>query len=158
MGVEQYAKLFVDLADMEEEYAENLKVLADRVRHPVIRALLLGIANDSKKHSMVYKAIVELITRYQPTISQEEFERLAEEISKHIETEAKMIEMTKGLMEQFKDPRVKLLLAAIHDDELEHHKVLTSIRDRIASEYMVSEEDVWNTIWRDSPWHGTPGG
>lgn len=154
----QYAKLFSDLANMEEKYAEELKLLADRIGHPVMKALLLGIANDSKKHALMYQAIVELVTRYQPAISQEDFKALVKEIEKHIETEVKMMEVTKELLSKFSDPRVKLLVAAIHDDEVKHHKVLVSIRDNIGREYVISEEDLWNAVWRDSPWHGTPGG
>ncbi|MEM1644773.1 MAG: ferritin-like domain-containing protein [Ignisphaera sp.] len=158
MNEEQYTEMFKYLVEMERRYSENLRILADRIKHPVMKALLIGIANDSEKHAQFYTAIIELITKYQPAISQEEFKILKEEIEKHIETELKMIETTKQLFTKFGDPRVKLLLMAIHEDEIKHHKVLISIRDNVTTEYVINEEDMWNAIWRDSPWHGTPGG
>lgn len=155
---EQLVKMFTDLVGMEKNYAEKLKILADRIKHPVIKVLLLGIANDSDKHAQFYTALIELLTRYQPTLSQEEFKTLSQEIAKHVETEMKMMEVTRELLAKLNDSRAKLLIAAIHEDEVKHHKLLTSIRDNISSEYVVSEEDMWNAIWRDSPWRGTPGG
>ncbi|MEM0005314.1 MAG: ferritin-like domain-containing protein [Ignisphaera sp.] len=158
MSGEQFVELFKELVDMERKHAERLKNLADRIGHPVLKVLLLGIADDSEKHALFYQAMVELSTRYQPAISQEEFRMLGEEIIRHIETEARMMEVTKELLNRFSDPRLKLLLAAVHDDEVKHHRVLVSIRDNVGGEYVVGEEDMWNAIWRDSPWHGTPGG
>ncbi len=155
---EQYVNLVKDLVDMEKRHAEALRILTDTIRHPVMKALLLGIAHDSIKHALFYSAIMELLTKYQPTISQNEFGLLYKEIVKHIETEVRMMEIARELFTKSNDPRVKLLLAAIYDDETKHHKVLTSIRDSIGGEYVVSNEDIWNVIWRDSPWHGTPGG
>ncbi|MEM1525879.1 MAG: ferritin-like domain-containing protein [Ignisphaera sp.] len=158
MNGEQFTKVFTDLVDMEKSYADKLRILANRIKHPVMKVLLLGIANDSEKHAQLYVAIVELLTKYQPTLSQEEFKALSEEITKHIETEMKMMEVTRELLTKLNDPRVKLLIASIHEDEVKHHKLLISIRDNVSREYVVSEEDMWNAIWRDSPWHGTPGG
>lgn len=143
---------------MERRHAERLRALAERVGHPVVKALLLGIAGDSEKHALFYQAVIELSTRYQPAISQNEFRMLGEEIVRHIDTEARMMEVTRELLNKISDPRVRLLIAAVHDDEVKHHGVLVSIRDNITSEYVVGEEDLWNAIWRDSPWHGTPGG
>lgn len=158
MSGERDTEFFDSMVRMEKMHAERLRVLAEKVKHPVMRALLLGIAGDSEKHALFYQAVIELISRYQPTLSQEEFKAMVEEIAVHIETERRMMEITRELLEKVGDSRVKLLIAAVHDDELKHHGVLLSIRDNIGSEYVVGEEDVWNAVWRDSPWHGTPGG
>jgi hypothetical protein len=52
---------------------------------------------------------------------------------------------------------VKLILGAIYSDEVEHHKVLVSVKERLAKAEVLTEQDFWDMVWRDSPWHGTPG-
>ncbi|MEM1526803.1 MAG: hypothetical protein QW775_05490 [Ignisphaera sp.] len=50
------------------------------------------------------------------------------------------------------------MLITISNDQVKHHRVLTSIRDNIGVEYVVNEEDMWNAILSDNPWHGISGG
>lgn len=149
---------FKKMAEKEMDYAKALSSLGDRIKHPVLRAILTGISNDSIKHSLLYKAIVDLLSIPQPVISEEEFKEIVKEIESHIETEAKMIEFVKNMLKNIDDARLKLLLSAIYDDEVEHHKLLVDLRDNFAKLEIITEKDIWEAIWRDSPWHGTPGG
>jgi len=145
-------------AQLEERYSEELKKLAESLRHPVLKALFAGIAKDSEKHSLMYRAIADLLSRQQPAISEEDLKGISEAVERHIETEAKMLEEAKKLLAGSDDPRVKLIVAAIADDESKHHAVLVSIKKRIAEAETLKEYMVWDLIWRDSPWHGAPGG
>jgi hypothetical protein len=44
-----------ELALMEETYANELKKLANSIKHPVLRVLFESIAKDSEKHALMYK-------------------------------------------------------------------------------------------------------
>ncbi|MEM0066599.1 MAG: hypothetical protein QXZ22_04345 [Sulfolobales archaeon] len=151
-------KYFQRLSDLELKYASELKVLSEKLRHPVLKALIGAIAGDSVKHSQMYKAVVELLTEIQPLLTAEDVKETANRISDHIRTEAMMIEETKKLLSQVTDPRVKIIVSAIHADEVTHHNVLTSIERNIARKEVFTEEEFWTQVWRDSPWHGAPGG
>lgn len=148
----------LELAQLEEMYAGELEKLAQSIKHPVLKALLKSIAKDSEKHALMYKAVVELVSRTQPFISEKEYREIAEAVSKHIETEIKMLEKAKSVASSSEDPRVKLLVFAIVDDESRHHKLLLSIKNNVARAETLTEELLWQMIWKDSPWHGTPGG
>jgi hypothetical protein len=69
-----------------------------------------------------------------------------------------MVRISRELADREKDPRVKLLLMAIHHDELAHHKILVSIQENIVKALTLTEKELWDLIWKDSLWHGTPGG
>jgi len=148
----------IEFIQLEKKYAEELKNLAEATKHPVLRTLFLGIAQDSLKHSMMYEAILQLTSQIQPFISLEELKDIATAISKHIETELKMLEEARKLLSTSQDPRIKLLVAAIADDEAKHHALLLAIKKNIAEEEAFTEEIYWDLVWKDSPWHGTPGG
>ncbi|MDK6028077.1 ferritin-like domain-containing protein [Ignisphaera sp. 4213-co] len=154
----KYLELFVKMIDIEKSYAEALSELGNKINHPVLRSIFIAVANDSIKHSQLYKSITELLTSPQPVISDSELEIISKEIEKHIETEAQMIKIVGEALQHTNDPRLKLILAAIYEDEVKHHKILIDIRENIAKKEVISEEDIWELIWRDSPWHGTPGG
>lgn len=106
----------------------------------------------------MYKAAVDLLTTTQPLLSGEEVREIADKTSKHIHAESMMIEEAKKLLDQVTGPRVTILLSAIHSDEITHHGVLVSIEKNIAKKEVYTEEEFWSQVWRDSPWHGTPGG
>jgi rubrerythrin len=158
MSVKEYLNVFKEMIDREKVYAKALAELSRKIEHPVLQSIFVGIANDSLKHSQLYEALVKLLTSPQPVLSQEELELLSKEVDKHIETEALMVKLVGELLKEVEDPRLKLVLSTIYNDEVEHHNVLVSVRDNLAKREAVTEEDIWDAIWRDSPWHGTPGG
>jgi rubrerythrin len=148
----------IEFIQLEKKYAEELKNLAEATKHPVLRTLFLGIAQDSLKHSMMYEAILQLTSQIQPFITLEELKDIATTISKHIETELEMLEEARKLLSTSRDPRIKLLVAAIADDEAKHHALLLAIKKNIGEEEALTEQVYWDLVWKDSPWHGTPGG
>ncbi len=79
-------------------------------------------------------------------------------IEKHIKVGSYMLAVTENLLGQIDDPRFKLVLKAIYDDEERHHKLLIDLKDKIAYKEKYGEERFWEAIWKDSPWHGAPGG
>jgi rubrerythrin len=150
--------IFKEMVEKEKVYAEALIELSEKIHHPVLRSILAGIANDSLKHSRFYEALVELVSSVQSVLSQEELRLISKEIDKHIETEVRMVKLVSEMLRKVDDPRVKLVLSAIYSDEIEHHKLLIDVKENLAKAETLSEEDIWNVIWRNSPWHGTPGG
>ncbi len=158
MEIEEIKKLAHEMAIQEKKYAEELRKLAEKIKHPVLEALIKGIASDSEKHSIFYSAVEELLSRVQPLLTEEELEEIKKGIRKHIEMEAKMVEFTRKMAQETDDPRLKLVFSAIHEDELKHHKLLLDIEKKIAELETFTEEDLWDAIWKDSPWHGSPGG
>ncbi|WP_048078569.1 ferritin-like domain-containing protein [Desulfurococcus mucosus] len=158
MSREIDAGRLLEYSRIEEDYARRLSNLGESLKHPVLRALFKSIARDSEKHAMIYRALADLLTSPQPFITEDELERVKAEVSHHIETEKEMLRTVEEMLKTVEDPRVKLLLAAIRDDEAEHHALLVSIREKIASAETLTEQKLWDMIWKDSPWHGTPGG
>jgi rubrerythrin len=146
------------LALMEETYANELMKLANSIKHPVLRSLFESIAKDSEKHALMYKAVIEVLESTQPFISEEDLKRVTVSINQHIETEIKMLNIALSIVSEAKDPRLKLLISAIADDESRHHKLLLNIKEKIAKPETLTEDILWEMIWKDSPWHGTPGG
>lgn len=160
MSVEAVAQTLRKLAEAEQKYAEELRKLAESVKYAtVIGAVIEAVASDSEKHARLYESMLKIVSGWhQPGLIGEDLKLVAQVIDRHIETERRMIEETRKLLTEVADSRMRLLLAAIYEDEVKHHRVLTDIKDKIAKADKLSEEEFWEAVWRDSPWHGTPGG
>ncbi|MCE4625350.1 MAG: ferritin-like domain-containing protein [Desulfurococcales archaeon] len=142
----------------EKKYAERLRSLANRIKHPVLQALFKAIAHDSEKHSFILEAIKKYLEQERPLLSKEELEEIKKEISEHIREEAEAIRELNELRSEVDLPQLKLLIEAMLNDERIHHELLVSIQRIIAEKETVEEDDFWDYIWKHSPWHGTPGG
>ncbi len=142
----------------EKKYAERLRSLASRIKHPVLQALFLAIAHDSEKHSLILDAIRKYLSSERPLLSKEELEEIRKEIKEHVKEEAEAIKELTELLDKVEDPALKLLISAMLADERTHHELLANIQKIIAEKEVVSEDDFWDYIWKHSPWHGTPGG
>jgi len=136
----------------EEEYARELEELAKTLPHPTLKAMLEGIAGDSLKHSKLYSAAVEIVEGKIGLLSRRELEELKKAVKKHIEEEARMIQLARSLVDSTEDLRLKLILEAIYEDEIRHHALLKAIEKYIAEHDTIEEEDFWREVWEESRW------
>ena len=54
--------------------------------------------------------------------------------------------------------KVRLLLTAILSDEKKHHTLLKMVLDILVRRETITEEDWWDLLWKNVPFHGAPGG
>ncbi|AFH43140.1 ferritin-like domain-containing protein [Fervidicoccus fontis] len=158
MVEEEIKKEVKEFAILEKEYAKILLELSKKIKHKALSSIFESLSKDSEKHATLYETISELLSNEQPFISEEDFRLIERTINEHITTEAKMIEESRKILNNIKDPRVRLLAAIIYEDEEKHHKLLLTVKEDIAKKETFSETDFWNMVWRDSPYHGAPGG
>jgi len=158
--MEELASTLRRLIEAERRYSEELRRLAESIGYTtVLAAVIDAVASDSEKHARLYEALARIaVGEHQPKLWEEDLRVIGEVIDRHIETERRMIEEARKLLESIAEARMRLILSAIHEDEVRHHKVLVDIRDKIARARVLTEDEFWDAVWRDSPWHGTPGG
>lgn len=150
---------FIKMQKLEKEYAQKLRDSAKEVKNPVVKAVMEAVSQDSFKHSMLYEVITELLSKEHPFISEEVSEQIRKEIDEHIKTESEMIKVVRETLEKgVSNKAVKFLLEAILRDEVFHHALLTKVNEMIVKRETFTESDMWDLIWKESVWHGTPGG
>ncbi|BEP16718.1 hypothetical protein PYJP_00700 [Pyrofollis japonicus] len=148
---EDLVRIFTQASENEKKYAEELENIARDLPHPILRALLLGIAGDSRKHSLFYQAAAEIASGKQGLLTREELAKLKEAVRKHIETERNMVELAHKLLHQTDDPRLKLVLEAILEDENRHHALLVALATQVEKlETIEDEQEFWKQVWSSS--------
>jgi rubrerythrin len=72
--------------------------------------------------------------------------------------EAELIKKISQILPSVEDAKVKLLLSAILADEKRHHELLKMVLEILVRGETITEEDWWELLWKNVPFHGAPGG
>jgi rubrerythrin len=147
-----------DQIKIENQIVESLNTSLDEIKNPAVRGVLKGISLDSVKHAEMYASAVGLLTRVQPALAQENLDEQSELVEKHIQLEAELIEKINKRLPSIEDKKVKLLLNAILSDERRHHELLKEVLSILVRGETITEEDWWDVLWKNVPFHGAPGG
>ncbi|MEM3673344.1 MAG: ferritin-like domain-containing protein [Candidatus Bathyarchaeia archaeon] len=143
---------------VENEIVDSLNNGLVDVKNPPVKGVLKGISLDSIKHAELYNAAITLMTGVSQALTQENLDRQRKLVEKHIEIEAELIKKLDKVIPTIENNKVKLLLSAILEDEKRHHELLRVVLNIIVKGETITEEDWWELLWKNVPFHGAPGG
>lgn len=148
------AERLMMLSELEGKYAVELDREYRGYGNEVVRELISSVMVDSQKHAGLYKAAAYIVSGKSLSITDEEYTELEKSLTKHIEKEKEMLDAVTVLMEEVKDERVLKILIKIYEDELMHHPFLVSFLDLVIKRETITEQDIWDMLFKDLPTHG----
>jgi len=160
LSVQELIEYFKREAEREEEYAKRLEDTASKSRNLMLKTLMKAVSLDSRKHAELYRALAAMLEK-PSLVTEEESDAVLKEIERHIEEERSSIEELERLR---KDERLKdnapalFIIEMMLRDENFHHALLKRLHDSVVKPHTLTEKDLWEMLWRDALWHGTPGG
>ena len=128
------------------------------IKNPTVKGILKGISLDSVKHAEMYASAVMLMTTVSQALTQEHLDKQQDLVEKHIKMEAELIEKIGKELPKVANEKVKLLLNAILMDEKRHHELLKNVLEIVVHGETITEADWWDVLWKNVPFHGSPGG
>ena len=143
---------------VENEIVKSLNNGIADMENPPVKAVLKGISLDSLKHAEMYASAVTLMTSVSKALKQEDLDKQRKLVEKHIELEAELIRKIDGILPSVENKKVKLLLDAILMDEKRHHELLKQVLEILVQGETITEDDWWDVLWKNVPFHGSPGG
>ena len=155
---DELIKFIKEQIKVENEIVDSLNKGVADISNPVVRETLKSISFDSMKHGEMYSAALKLLTGTTPALAQEQLDRQRELVEKHIRIEADLIKKISEALPSVKNEKIKLLLNAILEDEKRHHELLKRVLEILVKGETITEEEWWDVIWRNVPFHGSPGG
>ena len=144
--------------DIENRIVNSLNSVLVEIGNPAVKGVLKGVSLDSVKHAEMYGAAVKLLTSVSPALTQEHLDKQRELVEEHIRLEAELIERIGEVIPGIENEKVGLLLNAILRDEKRHHYLLKRVLEILVRGETITEEDWWDILWRNVPFHGAPGG
>jgi len=142
MPKEELIQLLSKQKDLELMAAESLSSLVEMSKYDVVKLLLLGVMNDSKKHAQILEALMSLMRA--TTFGYVERYEVAKGVQKHIKIEEEMLRNIDEITEKAEDKEVKTILGLIAMEEKRHHRTLLELSEIVERIDRISEED-----WRD---------
>lgn len=143
---------------IENDIVDSLNNALIDVKNPPVRGVLKGISLDSVKHAEMYAAAAELLTKVSKALGQEHLDKQRSLVEKHIRMEADLIKKISKVIPSVENEKAKLLLTAILEDEKRHHELLKMVLEILVRGETITEEDWWDLLWKNAPFHGAPGG
>lgn len=143
---------------IENQIVDSLNRSLDEIGNFAVRGVLKGISLDSTKHAEMYSSAIGLSTNVQQALTQENLDKQRELVEKHMRLEAELIGKISKKLPSIEDKKVKLLLNAILMDEKSHHELLKKVLEILVQGETITEEDWWDILWKNVPFHGAPGG
>ncbi len=144
--------------ELEDKIVKKATDSVKNVKNLLIKELIQGIAMDSKKHASMLNALVAMHTKSTPLIQEDITDELEKNLKEHIALEQEAINTYQELYKKDFGESEKMIVKAILNDELRHHALLKKIHKMIVEKESLTEQDLWDWAWKDSLFHGSPGG
>lgn len=158
MDKDQTLEFIDSQIDLEMRIIKIVEENVSQLGNAFIKDLLLAISQDSNKHAALLKSLRRAVEGPTPFISERERDKIRNGIQQHIDLEAKAIETYQELADKTDSDQVKTIAMMIREDELKHHALLKELHKAVVEPETLTEEDIWELLWKDTPWHGSPGG
>lgn len=146
---------------LEEQIVAAVNKSTNALENLLLKELLRGVAFDSMKHAMVFRAIIGLLD-FSPAIGDEDNAVLNRDIKTHIQNEEKAMKQYEEILNKIgdspKDQKIKFLLKTIIEDEHKHHELLKTISKFIIEKETIAEDEWFDYIYKYSLAHGAPIG
>jgi rubrerythrin len=155
---DELVALFKNQIKIEQTIVDSVTKGLTEIKNPAVKGVLKGISLDSTKHADMYSSAISLLTTVSQALTEENLEKQRELVEKHIKLEAQIISKLQEVVPSVQNEKVKLLLTAILSDEIRHHALLKKVLDILVKGETITDNDWWDVLWENVPFHGAPGG
>ena len=155
---DKLVKLFKNQIKIEKSIVDSVnKGLVD-IKNPAVTGVLKGISLDSVKHAEMYSSAIDLLTTVPQALTEGNLDKQRELVEKHIRIEAEIIKILSEELPNIQNEKVQLLLKAILSDEKRHHALLKKVLEILVKGETITDNEWWDVLWENVPFHGAPGG
>jgi rubrerythrin len=155
---DELVKLFKNQIKIEQTIVDSVNKGLVEIKNPAVTGVLKGISLDSVKHAEMYTSAINLLTNVPQALTEGNLDKQRELVEKHIHIEAEIIKILKEELPKIKDEKVKLLVKAILSDEERHHALLKKVLEILVRGETITDNEWWDVLWENVPFHGAPGG
>ncbi len=155
---DELVTLFKNQIKIEKTIVDSVTEGLVELENPAVKGVLKGISLDSTKHAEMYSSAINLLNSVPQALTEGNLDKQRELVEKHIRLESEIIEKLREVIPSVQNKKVKLLLTAILSDEVRHHALLKKVLNILVRGETITDDDWWDVLWENVPFHGAPGG
>jgi rubrerythrin len=155
---DELVKLFESQIQIEKTIVDSVNKGLEEIKNPAVSGVLKGISLDSVKHAQMYSSAIDLLTSVPQALTEKNLDKQKELVEKHIRIEAEIIKILSDVIPSIQNEKVQLLLKAILSDEKRHHSLLKKVLEILVRGETITDNEWWDVLWENVPFHGAPGG
>ena len=155
---DELVTLFKNQIKIEKTIVDSVTEGLVELENPAVKGVLKGISLDSTKHAEMYSSAINLLNSVPQALTEGNLDKQRELVEKHIRLESEIIEKLREVIPSVQNKKVKLLLTAILSDEVRHHALLKKVLDILVRRETITDDDWWDVLWENVPFHEAPGG
>ncbi len=128
---EDFLKLIEEWQTLEDKTIASANELIGKAKNPLVEMVMEMIKQDSGKHKVMLKMIIDNLTREAAHLSPDELSALSSLLNKHLEVEAKSIALASDALKRSELAVTRHILSALLDDETTHHSRLHTLIEEL---------------------------
>lgn len=124
-----FVKIMKDWQRLEDETIKFAEEMLRSNKNPLVRMVMEMIKNDSMKHKVMQQMLIDSVTKEAIHLSPEELSSISESLNKHMQAEAKSLELADAALRQSELFVTRFILSMLIADETKHHKMLGNLNE-----------------------------
>ena len=128
---EEFLNIIKEWQALEDVTIASAGELIAKAKNPLIEMVMEMIKQDSAKHKVMLKMIVDNLTREAVHLSPDELSSLSSLLYKHMEVEATSITLANKALKESELAITKQILSALLEDETSHHNRLHTLIEEL---------------------------
>ncbi|HAM51123.1 MAG TPA: hypothetical protein DCP92_10710 [Nitrospiraceae bacterium] len=116
---------------MEEKTIASADQLIKSGKNPLVKTTMEMIKHDSGKHKVMLQMIIDNLTKEAVHLSPDELAPISALLNKHMEVEAKSIDLANNALKKSELVITRHILSALLDDEQKHHNQLHTLKEEL---------------------------
>jgi rubrerythrin len=115
--------------ELEAATIKSCGAITKKTKNPLVKTLIMAIANDSAKHKSILQLIIDGMTKKAFVLTPDDVSHISALLDKHVDLENEAIAIAGQAIKISKDPVTKQLLRLILEDEKKHANLTEQINE-----------------------------
>ncbi len=128
---EELTSIVREWIELEDRTIASAEELIRKANNPYVQMRMEMVRHDSGKHKVMLQWILDNLTREATHLTPEEVAPLSALLHKHLEVEARSIDLANSALKQSRLRIVNDVLSALLEDETKHHAQILQLEDDV---------------------------
>jgi rubrerythrin len=126
---EEFLNIISKWQQLEDDTIRHAEILMEKSSNRLVKMTMEMIKHDSQKHKVMQQMLIDSLTKESLILSPDELAAISEGLDRHIEAEAKSLELAGQALNSSELFVTRYILSYLIADEQKHHSLLGKLNE-----------------------------